>query len=171
MRRPVDGVRTLVVLAASLLVACGDDSPYTKVRDATVEQVSGRWIRFGGLSLVPATRSLLSESPPDQAYSLELRPDLSCQVGSKLGAFLADCTSASTASAHDNPICSWALESGVETQELTIVAEATDGKWLPMKLIVERDPDDMELILEGVCSSGSKYILVRPHLVGTSNVR
>ena len=170
MRRAVDGVGAVVAVAACL-IACGDHGPYTKVRDATVEQVSGRWIRFGGLSVVPATRSLLAESPPDQAYSLDLQPDLTCQVGTKLRAFLADCLSVNTATQDDKQICSWALESGVETQELTVVAEAAGDSWVPIKLLLERDSDDGELILEGVCSSGSNYIFVRPHFVGRPNVQ
>jgi hypothetical protein len=155
------------VILVTFLITCSACSPqrdhYVRLGDATPSQLSGSWVRFGGLSVIPAVRAGLAESPPPGPWALELRGDGTCVAGEEVSAFVGQCYVVDATAALRPPICGWGLEPGPEGQELTVVIPRANDRWLAMRMGISRDTSDGEVVLRGACRSGGEYVFVRPH--------
>jgi hypothetical protein len=155
------------LLAISALASCGSsEGHYIRVKEPAAAQLSGHWIRFGGLSLIPAARSLILQSPPPAAHTLEMLPDQTCDLGQELLGFVASCNQKVPWLQRSPPVCRWGLQPSPiagEGQEVVLVTAGTDNAFLALRMAVARDTEGA-FVLYGLCRNHEQYAFVRPQI-------
>jgi hypothetical protein len=155
--------RVATACASVLFGACvPSTNEYVRLKEVAPAQLAGSWIRFGGWSAPRAMWADWNGSAPPADYTLELRRDGGCVVGSRVTAFVASCNVATQPGPGGGQPCGWTLEPQPEGPEVVIAMAGLGDNWLAMRAAVERRTQNDDLVLSGICRSSGEYLFVRP---------
>ena len=160
--------RTATVLLGLALSGC-EPAPYAPVRRTISSgELQGRWIPLDLETGASAIRSLMGAQPPPAQQSLALHPDHTCEVGTAFARFLAECTGRKVPE-DENGTCAWGLTP--DGREVTLAVGGSSVDPLRVRMRLDEDPEDGELVLNAGCLGEVEYMIVRPATSPASTTR